>query len=111
MTCGGDDEGHFRASLVPEDLALEVFCKDPIARIHPASCRVICTLHVNSKDMTVRKFEHFAGAVSAQKWKNLLRILPGQMPECPQGVQCCRKLLLFRMHISRYRYVAIFWLL
>jgi hypothetical protein len=41
----------------------------------------------------------------------LLRILPGQMPECPQGVQCCRKLLLFRMHISRYRYVAIFWLL
>jgi hypothetical protein len=84
---GDDDEGpHFGASLVPEDLALEVICNDTVATLYPASCRV----HVNGKDMTATQFEQYAGAGSAKKWKTSLRILPGQVPECPQGMELCR---------------------
>lgn len=36
--------------------------------------------------MTATQFEQYAGAGSAKKWKTSLRILPGQVPECPPGV-------------------------
>jgi hypothetical protein len=76
-----EDEEAAEGLLVPEDLALKVICNETTATLHPANCRV----HVNGKEMTATQFEQYAGAGSAKKWKTSLRILPGQVPECPPG--------------------------
>lgn len=79
-----DDEDGPRfgeAHLVPEGLALDVVCNDMVATLFPATCRV----HVQGKEMTATQFEQYAGSGSAKKWKTSLRILPGQVAECPAG--------------------------
>lgn len=80
-----DDDGAplIAARLVPEDLTLQVVCVDTVATLYPANCRV----RVNGKEMTATQFEQYAGAGTAKKWKTSLRILPGQVPECPQGAR------------------------
>ena len=82
---GVDEDGAplLAARLVPEDLTLEVVCVDTVATLYPATCRV----RVNGKEMTATQFEQHAGAGSAKKWKTSLRILPGQVPECPPGAR------------------------
>lgn len=78
-----DDEDENGAKpLAPTDISLEVICNNVHAVLNPATCKVV---H-EGREMTATQFEQFAGCGSAKKWKASLRILPGQVPECPRGV-------------------------
>jgi hypothetical protein len=77
-----EDDENGSKPLAPTDISLEVICNNMQAILNPATCKVI---H-EGREMTATQFEQFAGCGSAKKWKASLRILPGQVPECPRGV-------------------------
>lgn len=68
-------------SLPPPDVKVQIICNDTVGTLYPASCKVIS----HGKQMTATQFEQYAGAGSAKKWKASLRVLPGQVQECPHG--------------------------
>lgn len=76
----GDAEGG-PLPVAPDDISLQVMCNDVYGLLNPATCKVV---H-KGQTMTATQFEAFAGSGSAKKWKSSLRIVPGQVPECPHG--------------------------
>jgi hypothetical protein len=78
----GDDQGlPSAASLNPE--SLQVTCNGTSGTLLLATSRV----KVNGQDeMSANKFENFAGAGKQKNWKSSVRIVPGQVPECPEGI-------------------------
>ena len=70
------------ARTPPPDITLRVVCNEAQGTLCVASGRV--TLD-SGKEMTATQFEQHAGCGSAKKWKTSLRILPGQVEECPGG--------------------------
>lgn len=77
-----DEDENGTKPLAPTDISLEVICNNVHAVLNPATCKVV---H-EGREMTATQFEQFAGCGSAKKWKASLRILPGQVPECPRGM-------------------------
>jgi hypothetical protein len=67
--------------LPPDDLYVSVVCSNVTATLHPASCRV----QVNGEEMSATHFEQYAGCGSAKKWRASVKLIPGQVPECPEG--------------------------
>lgn len=67
--------------VAPDNVSLQVMCNDVYGLLNPATCKVV---H-KGQTMTATQFEAFAGSGSAKKWKSSLRIVPGQVPECPHG--------------------------
>jgi hypothetical protein len=67
---------------IPTDLTVDVICNGTVGTLYPATSRV----HAIGKDMSAAQFEQLAGAGAAKKWKTSLRVLPGQEPECPKGI-------------------------
>jgi SAND domain len=84
-TIPGDEDDEYDEDmakpLAPTDITLQVICNNVAGLLNPATCKVV---H-EGKEMTATQFEHFAGCGSAKKWKASLRIVPGQVPECPRG--------------------------
>jgi hypothetical protein len=78
----GDDQGlPSAASLIPE--TLQVVCKGTSGTLLLATSRV----KVNGQDeMSANKFHEFAGAGKQKNWKKCVRIVTGQVPECPEGI-------------------------
>jgi hypothetical protein len=66
---------------IPDNLFLQVICKDMVGVWHPATS----SIKANGLDMSAAQFEKFAGAGSQRKWKESVRIKPGQVEECPEG--------------------------
>jgi hypothetical protein len=75
--------------LPPDDLYVSVVCNNVTATLHPASCRV----RAKGEEMSATHFEQYAGCGSAKKWRASVKLVPGQVPECPEGAHpdayCC----------------------
>ena len=67
--------------LPPDDLFVSVVCNNVTATLHPASCRV----RAKGEEMSATHFEQYAGCGSAKKWRASVKLVPGQVPECPEG--------------------------
>lgn len=67
--------------LPPDDLYVSVACNNVTATLHPASCRV----RAKGEEMSATHFEQYAGCGSAKKWRASVKLVPGQVPECPEG--------------------------
>ena len=68
--------------LPPDDLYVSVVCNNVTAMLHPATCRV----RAKGEEMSATQFEQYAGCGSAKKWRASVKLVPGQIPECPEGV-------------------------
>jgi hypothetical protein len=81
----GNDENNTRPDRVikmpPDDLYVTIVCNNVTATLHPATCRV----RAKGEEMSATHFEQFAGCGSAKKWRASLKLVPGQVPECPEG--------------------------
>ena len=78
---GAAPEAKRTVKLPPDDLYVSVVCNNVTATLHPATCRV----RAKREEMSATHFEQYAGCGSAKKWRASVKLVPGQIPECPEG--------------------------